>query len=287
VDGGAIDNTPSNSVVDATRERLEAEGKSKRDTILELYVIFLETEPRISREEARDPLLYEVVQRTLTIQSAAAKTSDAVVVETINTFGARADKLARSLLAVLEGLENVRTEIDAEQFKELEAAVRKLAAEQEIIGYLGSSSAGILQRMNRWTEDVLSNKLPLQVEEIKIYPDQMSLSTLQFTERLGYRQQNAIEMIAMGCYNTLWTMRNHLEDLDEEQRDEQDERSLRLASQWMGVEKWPRLKNKEMDGRQVQAKLDALRTTWQCTRKECLFHPLHCAHGARLSTPHG
>jgi len=287
VDGGAIDNTPSNSVVDATRERLEAQDISKRDAILELYVIFLETEPRISREDARDPLLYEVVQRTLAIQSAASKTSDAVVVDTINNYGERAEKLARSLLAVLHGLEGVRSEIDAGQFKELEAAVRTLAAEQEIVGYLGSGSEGVLQRMQRWTEEVLSNRLPLHVEEIKIYPDKMSLSTLQFTERLGYRQENAIEMITMGCYNTLWTMRTHLEDLDAKQRDELDERSLRLASRWMGIEKWPGRKNKDMDGMEEQAKLEALRTAWQCTRKECLFHAWHCAHGARLDTKPG
>ncbi len=107
VDGGAIDNTPSNSAVDATREWIENQERRvfKRDVVLELFVIFLEKEPRLEKEDARDPLVYEVVQRTLAIQSAAVKTSDAVVVDTINNFGDRGDELARSLLAVIEGLE--------------------------------------------------------------------------------------------------------------------------------------------------------------------------------------
>jgi hypothetical protein len=283
VDGGAIDNTPSNSIVDATREWLEAERKSKRDTILELYVIFLDTEPRISQEDAKDPLLYDVVQRTLAIQSAAVKASDAVVVNTINNYGERADHLARSLLAVLGGLENVKDGIDPGQFGELETAVRNQAAEEEIVGYRGNSSEGVLKRMKNWAEDMLSTRLPLHVEEIKIYPDKMSLSTLQFTERLGYRQENAIEMITMGCYNTLWTMRNHLENLGPDDRDKRDEASLLLSRKWMGVETWPQQRGRGIDAIEAQERLDALRDAWGCTRKECLFHARHCAHGAKMN----
>jgi hypothetical protein len=259
VDGGAIDNTPSNSIVDATREWLEAERKSKRDAILELYVIFLDTEPRISQEDAKDPLLYDVVQRTLAIQSAAVKASDAVVVNTINNYGERADHLARSLLAVLGGLENVKDGIDPGQFGELETAVRNQAADQEILGYRGSSSEGVLKRMKNWAEDMLSTKLPLHVEE------------------------NAIEMITMGCYNTLWTMRNHLENLGPDDRDQRDEASLLLSRKWMGVETWPQQRGRGIDAIKAQERLDALRDDWGCTRKECLFHARHCAHGARMN----
>ena len=51
----------------------------------------------------------------------------------------------------------------------------------------------------------------------------MPLSTLQFTERLGYRQENTLKMLTMGCYNALWALRQHLEaqkaaDLDERDR---------------------------------------------------------------------
>ena len=127
VDGGSIDNTPSNSAVDATREWIEAEGKSKRDVVLELYIIFLDQEPRIPADEASNPLLYEVVQRTLAVQSAAVKTSDAVVVDTINKYGDRADELARSLLAVLKGLEQVQNDLSEEQLERLESCIRNLA----------------------------------------------------------------------------------------------------------------------------------------------------------------
>jgi len=283
VDGGAIDNTPSNSIVDATRERLEAEGTPKRDAVLEMYVIFLETEPRISRENAQDPLLYEVVQRTLAIQSAAVKASDAVVVDTINSYGERGEQLARSLLAVLDELESVKRGIDPALYKKLEAAIRDEAARQEISGYRGSTSSGVLKRMRKWGEDMLASRLPLHVEEIKIYPDRMTLSTLQFTERLGYRKENAIEMITMGCYNTLWSMRNHLENLAPDECDELDEIPLRLSRRWMGIEAWPRAGEQGMDAQDVQAKLADLRDSWQCTRVECLFHAEYCAHGARMS----
>jgi hypothetical protein len=39
----------------------------------------------------------------------------------------------------------------------------------------------------------------------------MPLRTLAFTERLGYRKEFAIEMLTMGCYNTLWALRKHLD----------------------------------------------------------------------------
>lgn len=275
VDGGAIDNTPSNSVVDATREWLDAHDIPKRDAQLELYVIFLETEPRIPRENAQDPLLYEVVQRTLAIQSAAAKSSDAVVVNTINGFGERGDRLARSLLALLAGLEQVREKIDPVHYQELEEAVRELVREQEVSGYQGSGSEDILVRMKRWAEDMLANKLPLHVDEIKVYPNRMSLSTLQFTERLGYRQNNALEMITMGCSDTLWAMRCHLENLKPEEMDAQDIRSLALTRRWMGIENWPKERNLSS-----QSSLNELKEAWRCTRRECVFHALHCRHGA-------
>ncbi len=214
VDGGSIDNTPSNSAVDATREWIEAEGKSKRDFVLDLYIIFLDQEPRIPADKARDPLLYEVVQRTLAIQSAAVKTSDAVVVDTINKYGDRADDLARSLLAVLEGLEQAQNDLSREQLEKLESCIRDMAPRSAIKSQ-GNANNSTLESMKAWAEDMLADKLPLHVDEVKIYPDKMSLSTLQFTERLGYSQKNAIEMITMGCYNTLTTIRERLENMKE------------------------------------------------------------------------
>jgi len=264
VDGGAIDNTPTNSAVDATREWIETVGKSKRDVILELYIIFLEKEPRIPENQARDPLLYEVVQRTLAIQSAAVKTSDAVVVNTINKFGERSEELARSLLAVLDGLEKSKDKLNTDQLFELETSISE-SVPKNAIAARGTSKGSTLDRMRAWAEEMLSEKLPLHVEEIKIYPDKMSLSTLEFTERLGYRQNDAIEMITMGCYNTLLTIRDRLKDLGTEERDAQDEKSLLLVNKWM-----------EFDNRSEK--------DWLCKRDNCVFHKDHCNHGAKLQT---
>jgi hypothetical protein len=276
VDGGSIDNTPSNSAVDATREWVEdQDGKIlKRDVVLELYVIFLEKEPRLERERAADPLLYEVVQRTLAIQSAAVKTSDAVVVDTINNFGDRGDELARSLLAVIEGLEKSSVVLDRSQLEALEECIRDEAPSSFLYAYRNAKNQqGTLEFMKDWAEDMLRSKLPLQVDEVKIYPDDMTLSTLQFTERLGYKQKNAIDMITMGCYNTLTTIKQRLESLhqlDEDENtkprvegrkqqrmDDQDKRALMLVNKWMS----------------------GSGPDWVCTREDCLFHREHCARG--------
>jgi len=266
VDGGSIDNTPSNSAVDATREWLESNNIPKRDAVLELYVIFLDKEPHISSDQASHPLLYEVVQRTLTIQSAAVKTSDAVVVKTINTFGERGDELARALLALLEGLEKSPTPLDHSQLENLEDCIKQMAPRSSYTyRRSGDDSQSILQSMKAWAEDTLATRLPLHVEEVKIYPDDMTLSTLQFTERLGYKQENAVDMITMGCYNTLETIRERLTEMHEKrpwEMDEQDRISFALVKKWMLDEK-------------------GSKRGWACTRTNCVFHQKHCAHGLK------
>lgn len=274
VDGGAIDNTPSNSAIDATREWIDRHSAGKRDVTLDLYVIYLEAEPKISRDEAQDPLLTEVVQRTLAVQSAAVKTEDAVVVKTINTFGSQAEALARTLLALLEALKDAGGEISQAQRRALEETVRQIASRQDLRGYLGEDSRDILERMEAWARQTLQERLPLHVEEIKIYPERMPLSTLAFTERLGYRQEYAIEMLTMGCANTLWALRRHLE-AQGARRDRQDELTLRLAKKWMGFDTWlPKDK-------QDRAQLEKLEKEWRCTRQECVFHAGQCARGAK------
>ncbi len=264
VDGGSIDNTPSNSAVDATREWLESNNIPRRDAVLELYVIFLDKEPRISADQASQPLLYEVVQRTLAIQSAAVKTSDAVVVKTINTFGQRGDDLARALLAVLAGLEKSPTPLDQSQLEDLEECIKQMApGSSYTYRRNGDDPHSILGSMRAWAEDMLATRLPLHVDEVKIYPDDMILSTLQFTERLGYKQENAIRMITMGCYNTLETIRKRLTEMNEKrpwEMDEQDGISFALVNKWMGDEK-------------------GSDRGWACLRTECVFHQKHCAHG--------
>ncbi len=270
VDGGTIDNTPYNSAVDATREWIDKKGLGKRDVSLDLYVVFLETEPKISRDEARDPLLTEVVKRTLEIQSAAVKTGDAVAVNTINSSGNQAEALARGLLSLLEALKETGSRLDEEQHKMLEETVRKIASDQGLRGYLGDNSLDILTRMENWANGVLRDSLPLNVQEIKIYPESMPLTTLAFTERLGYRKENAIEMLSMGCYCTLWALRRHLEEQGGK-RDEQDEQALALAKKWMGFETWPAKRNKDYGDQ-----LETLRKEWRCTRSECLYYGMYC-----------
>jgi predicted acylesterase/phospholipase RssA len=264
VDGGSIDNTPSNSAVDATREWLEGSKVPRRDAVLELYVIFLEKEPRISSDQASQPLLYEVVQRTLAIQSAAVKSSDAVVVNTINTFGQRGDELARALLAVLDGLEKSPTPLAPGQLENLEACIKQMAPGSSYrYQRSGDDPQSVLASMKAWTEDMLATRLPLHVDEVKIYPDDMTLSTLQFTERLGYKQENAIGMITMGCYNTLETIGKRLKRLNEtspSQMDDQDRLSLALINKWMRDE-------------------TGSSRGWACMRTECVFHQNHCIHG--------
>jgi len=124
--------------------------------------------------------------------------------------------------------------------------------------------------MESWANDELRESLPLHVEEIKIYPERMPLTTLAFTERLGYRKDNAIEMLTMGCYNTLWALRTHLEDQGA-RRDEQDEQVLQMAKKWMGFETLPDKGNENYSDQ-----LETLRKGWRCTRSECLFHGTDC-----------
>jgi len=270
IDGGTIDNTPSNTAVDATREWIDAQGIGKRDVILDLYVIFLLAEPKISRDQATDPLLTEVVKRTVDMQAVAIKTGDAVVVNTINTFGKSSEALARTLLALLESLKATPGQLNNDQRAALEDTVRQIASDQNLRGYLGKNSTDILERMETWASNVLRDSLPLHVEEIKIYPERMPLNTLSFTERLGYRKDYAIEMITSGCATTLWALRSHLET-DSPNRDTQDEAALQLARKWMGFDTWPNPRTQ--DGID---QLEDLRQNWRCTRTECLFHKIYC-----------
>ncbi len=269
IDGGTIDNTPSNSAVDATREWVEAQGISRLNVDLELFIIFLSVEPRVNEVDARDPALYQVVNRTLSVQSAAKQSSDAVVVNTINTFGDRGAALGQSLLALLHSTRSLLDQLDPEQRQTLEASLLKNAQELKLRGFLGSSSAGILQRLEDWAQDTLDKKMPLHVSEIKVYPEKMPLDTLQFTERMGFVQQNAVEMVAMGCYNTLWALRAQLEQ-PQNVWDDFDAATLALVRRRMDDVSWP----------QDPVELEKLRGSWRCQYKICVFHAKFCPHGA-------
>jgi hypothetical protein len=184
VDGGAIDNTPSNSAVDYVREWVEQKGLSKRDVNLELFVIYLGVEPKITQEEVQDPNLYQVVKRTLDIQDVAKQSSDANTVSTINTFGKRGEDLGRALQLVLESYRENMGSLSAEQQRQVESQLREKAQQSGQKGFLGKDAGGILERMQSWADDLVANGLPLHVEEVKIFPEEMPLGTLQFTERL-------------------------------------------------------------------------------------------------------
>ena len=67
----------------------------------------------------------------------------------------------------------------------------------------------------------------------------MPLGTLQFTERLGYRQENALKMLTMGCYNALWALQAHLEAQKEAELDDRDRVALGLVRRWTGIAEWP------------------------------------------------
>jgi hypothetical protein len=271
IDGGAIDNTPSNSAVDFVREWAEQSGHSRREAALELFVIFLGTEPKITPDEAKDPNFFQVVQRTLEIQGVAKQTSDTNTVSTINTFGQRGEELGQALKLVLESYQENLGNLSEAQRSQVEAGLREKARQLGLKGYLGREAEGILERMRRWADDQVANGLPLHVEEIKIYPQEMPLSTLQFTERMGYRQENALKMLTMGCYNALWALQAHLEAQKEAELDERDRVALGLVRRWTGIAHWP----------ETQQDLEPMHTTWQCQRTACVFHTGICAHGKK------
>jgi hypothetical protein len=277
VDGGAIDNTPYTSAVDYVRERVAERGVSNRAVTLELYVIYLGTEPRVDPDEASDPAIFEVVNRTLAIVNAAKENSGAHTFDTINTFGRRAEQLGRALELVLESYRATLDQLEPAARERAEADLRERARAAGQRGFLGDGPSEILARMSAWAAEAIATGLPLHVEAVKIYPETMPLGTLQFTERLGYRQDNAIEMLTMGCYNTLDTLRTRLEAAAWEALDEDDRRVLTLARTWTG------------DGWQPAdpAAPDGGRPLWRCQRTACAFHARGCRHGAAARAPEG
>jgi predicted acylesterase/phospholipase RssA len=271
IDGGAIDNTPSNSAVDATREWIEVEGKSKRDVELDLYIVYLHPEPVVETEESLELPLHRVISRTLKIQGAAKQSSDTVVVKTINTFGSRAEDLGETLMVVLESFKEHMNLLSVGQREEILDSLREQAREAHLRGFLGRDGEGILERIESWAGEIIKNKLPLQVNEVVIYPDAMPMDTLQFTERLGYRQDNAIDMLTMGCYRTLEAILSHLLN-NSNQMDKKDQQALNLTMKWMGIDQTP---VNEID-------LSVIQKSWMCQRTTCVFHASLCPHGAGM-----
>ena len=274
VDGGAIDNTPTSSAVDFVREWAERNKVSKRDAVLDLFVTFLEPEPKVDVDKAKAPTIFEVVGRTLSLQGVAKKTSDANTVETINTFGKRGEELGRVLQVLLESYSETLSRLDS---PEAERAMGQLREQvhalliHELSGRVEKADADeIIRRIEAWSEKLICTGLPLQVNIVKVYPESMPMSTLQFSERLGYRKEKAIEMLTMGCYNTLIALRRYLEEQKTQDRDPQDQSALGLVQKWMGNTPWP-----EEAIQQEQFSRD-----WSCQRTACVYHSQFCIHGA-------
>jgi hypothetical protein len=273
VDGGAIDNTPTSSAVDFIREWVERNKLSRREVVLDLFVIFLDTEPKVDPDKARAPTIFEVVARTLAIQGAAKRSSDANTVGTINAFGQHGEELGKVLQALLENYRETLGSLDptkAHQAQErLRERVRTLLI-RDLSGKIDQAANDmILDQIDQWSEKVISSSLPIHVNVIKIYPEKMPLDTLQFTERLGYRKENAIQMLTMGCYNTLTALRRHLEQQKQQDMDAQDQLALTLVQKWMGNTAWP----------ESIAEQGKFCREWLCQRKACVFHSGFCLHG--------
>jgi hypothetical protein len=152
----------------------------------------------------------------------------------------------------------------------MEEDLQQRARAAGLRGFLGSSSEGILDRLYSWAQNLTHNRLPLHINKIVIYPDEMPMSTLQFTERLGYRQENAIRMLTSGCAHTLWAVLLYLGKSSHLQ-DQRDQEALSLAQKWTGVEQMP---SDEPGWQQAQK-------DWSCQRTACTFHPSACPRGAR------
>jgi hypothetical protein len=267
VDGGTIDNTPSNSAVDFTREWAERQDLSKREIELELFVIFLSTEPKVSVDVAQDPAIFQVVSRTLQVQGVAKNSADSNTVDTINTYGQRSEDLLDALEALLASYEEALAGVDADQKRQAGERLFARLRQQGLRLPADLDPADPVGSLRKWSAG-MARKLPLHVEAVKVFPQEMPLGTLQFTERLGYRKDNAIRMLAMGCFDTLWALRTHLET-DTANQDDQDRQSLALARKWMGFEALPR----------DAAALASLKTSWRCQRTGCAFYNGFCAHG--------
>jgi hypothetical protein len=269
MDGGVIDHAPSSSVVDAVRKWVHRKGLSEQDVIIQRYLVFPHPEPKLAAEEIESPTSFEASTRTQNLQSVAKLASELEMTQTINYVGRQAAGLSQALQLLLDGLKEVFPNDSDQPIAEIEEAVRELASKGGMRGFLDSIPAETLESLEKWNM-IHFGQLDLPVHEITIRPEEMPMSTLQFTERLGYRKQNAIDMLTMGCYNTLWSLRSYLEE-NENRLDDVDQKVLVLVKKWMGIEIFP----------DVAQEQEELRRSWNCQRTACVYHAQHCPHGKK------
>ena len=277
VDGGAIDNTPTNSAIDAIKDWVDEQGLGYRDVQLDLYTIFLHPPPDPGELVTElMPSSIETVRRTMEIRTAAVLDSDAAHVRFVNKAGQLAEDTSRTLIdlaTTLEELLNQLPETDTLALSDAQKGALRSALEARILAALpGPNDTPVeqhLERLKAEHKEIIDQKLPLHVNPIEIHPEEMPMRTLQFTERLGYKKENAIRMITSGCYSTLWSLHVYLTDKSRGGLDARDETTLRLAHRWMGL-----------DAENLPADKTALQKAWRCQRHQCVFHARHCRHGA-------
>lgn len=278
VDGGAIDNTPTNSAIDAVKDFADERGIGYRDLQLDLFTIFLHPPPDPGELVTElIPSSIETVRRTMEIRTAAVLDSDAAHVRFVNKAGQLGEDSSRTLINLAAAMEDLLAYLPAdesislteEQRQALSAALQSRIAE----ALPGNSEKTVPERLEKIKDDhqqLIDRRLPLHVNPIEIHPEEMPMRTLQFTERLGYRSPNAIRMITSGCYSTLWSLYAHLASKARGGLDEQDELTLTMARHWMGLE-----------GEERPNATPELQNEWRCRRVQCIFHERHCRHGAQ------
>lgn len=277
VDGGAIDNTPTNSAIDAVKDYADERGIGYRDLELDLYTIFLHPPPDPGELVTELlPSSIETVRRTMEIRTAAVLDSDAAHVRFVNKAGQLGEDSSRTLIGLAAAVEDLLAYLpQAEALaltEEQQQTLREVMRARIAQALPGSASRPVdarLEKIKADHQELIDRRLPLHVSPIEIHPEEMPMRTLQFTERLGYRSENAIRMITSGCYSTLWSLYAHLAGKARAGLDERDAATLAMARRWMGLE--------EDDRPSVTPELQS---AWRCRRVECVFHTRHCRHGA-------
>ena len=279
VDGGAIDNTPTNSAIDAVKDYADERGIGYRDLQLDLYTVFLHPPPDPGELVTELlPSSIETVRRTMEIRTAAVLDSDAAHVRFVNKAGQLGENSSRTLISLAAAMEDLLAYLPKDETLGLTDDQREAlvaALEARIAEALPQSGSGALEeRLEKIKDDhreLIDRRLPLHVNPIEIHPEEMPMRTLQFTERLGYRNDNAVRMMTAGCYSTLWSLYVHLAGKTRAGLDERDELTLAMARRWMSLE-----------GDELPKVTADVQLSWRCRRTQCVFHERHCRHGAML-----
>lgn len=280
VDGGAIDNTPTNSAIDAVKDYADEQGLGYRDLQLDLYTIFLHPPPDPGELVTELlPSSIETVRRTMEIRTAAVLDSDAAHVRFVNKAGQLGEDSSQTVINLAAAVEDLLAYLPGDESlsltEEQQLALRAAFESRMAEALPPSETTGLTGRLEKIKDDhqqLIDRRLPLHVNPIEIHPEEMPMRTLQFTERLGFRGENAVRMITSGCYSTLWSLYVHLASKTKGGLDEGDEMTLAMARRWMGLEA------EERPNITPEQQL-----SWRCQRVQCAFFEGHCRHGAKVT----